>query len=452
MRKGTWRDLRPEIALVWRLSLPAILTQITTIVMQYIDSAMVGARGANASAAIGLVASSTWLFSGLTSAVAAGFYVQVAHQIGAENDAEARNVVRHGLLTALVLSGLLALGGALLSKPLPGLLGGGAELHKDAAAYFLVFALALPFQQLNALCSGFLQCSGDMVTPSILNAVMCVLDVAFNTLFIPRYGVLGAGLGTGLACAVISLVMAWRCCFCNAALRLRRKETGRFESEILRKALKIGLPVAVQEAAMCGAQVAATTIIAPLGAVAIAAHSFAVTAESLCYMPGCGIGAALVGRNIGAGKHAEAKRCGNICTAMGGVFMGVTGAVMMLICPLVFRMLTPDAEVRTLAAQVLRIGLLAEPLYGVSIVAAGALRGAGDTLVPSLMNLVSIWGVRLGLALVLTPRFGLRGMWTAMAVELCVRGLLMLLRQRTTKYYEHSVVQTGEAAPMCEEA
>ena len=110
MRKGTWRDLRPEIALVWRLSLPAILTQITTIVMQYIDSAMVGARGANASAAIGLVASSTWLFGGLTSAVAAGFYVQVAHQIGAENDAEARNVVRHGLLTALVLSGLLALG------------------------------------------------------------------------------------------------------------------------------------------------------------------------------------------------------------------------------------------------------------------------------------------------------------------------------------------------------
>lgn len=94
--------------------------------------------------------------------------------------------------------------------------------------------------------------------------------------------------------------------------------------------------------------------------------------EPLLYA-GYGIGAAattLVGRNIGAGKHAEAKRCGNICTAMGGVFMGVTGAVMMLICPLVFRMLTPDAEVRTLAAQVLRIGLLAEPLYGVSIVAA----------------------------------------------------------------------------------
>ena len=67
---------------------------------------------------------------------------------------------------------------------------------------------------------------------------------------------------------------------------------------------------------------------------------------------------------------------------------------------------------------------------------AGALRGTGDTFVPSIMNLCSIWIVRLGLALVLVPRLGLRGMWIAMAIELCVRGLLMLFRQLTTKYYE----------------
>ena len=179
-------------------------------------------------------------------------------------------------------------------------------------------------------------------------------------------------------------------------------------------------------------------IIAPLGAVSIAANSFAVTAESLCYMPGYGIGSAattLVGRSVGAGEAKQAKRYGNICTAMGVCFMAATGAVMMLICPLVFRMLTPDSSVRSLAAQVLRIELLAEPLFGVSIVAAGALRGAGDTLVPSLLNLGSIWLVRVGSALVLVPRFGLTGMWCAMAVELCIRGLLLLVRQRTSKYY-----------------
>ena len=436
-----WTQLKPQIRQVWQLSLPAILTQITTIVMQYIDSAMVGALGANASAAIGLVASSTWLMHGITYAVSAGFSVQVAHHIGAKQDVQARNVVRHGLICALILSGLLCLLGALGSSRLPVWLGGEAAIRGDAAAYFFVFALTLPFFQINDLCACCLQCCGDMVTPSVLNAVMCLLDVVFNAIFIPKYGVLGAGIGTGLACAVISLIMVWRCCVSNERLSLLRREKGSFQMETLRKAFQIGAPVAVQEVAMCGAMVASTAIIAPLGSVAIAAHSFAITAESLCYMPGYGVGSAattVVGRSVGAGDMKLAKRYGNICTAMGGIFMGATGLIMALICPLVFMLLTPDQQVRDLATQVLRIGLIAEPLFGVSIVAAGALRGTGDTFVPSLMNLGSIWIVRIGLALLLIKPFGLHGMWIAMATELCVRGLLMLYRQKVSRYYQEN--------------
>ena len=439
MPKQTWKTLAPQLRLVWQLSLPAILTQITTIAMQYIDSAMVGALGADASAAIGLVASSTWLFGGVTTAVSAGFSVQVAHRIGAGEDTEARTVVRHGLAAALTLAALLALLGLGICRQLPCWLGGGAEICADASAYFLTFSLMLPFSQLNSLTAGFLQCAGDMVTPSVLNAVMCGLDVVCNALLIPHFGVLGAGVGTALACALVSLAMAWCCCVRNAQLRLRRGEAHAFRPEILKKAFRIGAPVAVQEIAMNGAMVASTMILAPLGAAAIAANSFAVTAESLCYMPGYGVGSAattLVGRSVGAGDAAQARRYGNICTALGGALMGCTGLLMMIFCPFVFRLLTPVAEVRTLAAQALRIGLLAEPLFGVSIAAAGALRGAGDTLVPSLLNLGSIWIVRLGLSLLLVGKLGLRGMWIAMAIELCVRGALMLWRQKTSKFYE----------------
>lgn len=439
MPKQTWKTLAPQLRLVWQLSLPAILTQITTIAMQYIDSAMVGALGADASAAIGLVASSTWLFGGVTTAVSAGFSVQVAHRIGAGEDTEARTVVRHGLAAALALAALLALLGLGICRQLPCWLGGGAEICADASAYFLTFSLMLPFSQLNSLTAGFLQCAGDMVTPSVLNAVMCGLDVVCNALLIPHFGVLGAGMGTALACALVSLAMAWCCCVRNAQLRLRRGEAHAFRPEILKKAFRIGAPVAVQEIAMNGAMVASTMILAPLGAAAIAANSFAVTAESLCYMPGYGVGSAattLVGRSVGAGDAVQARRYGNICTALGGALMGCTGLLMMIFCPFVFRLLTPVAEVRTLAAQALRIGLLAEPLFGVSIAAAGALRGAGDTLVPSLLNLGSIWIVRLGLSLLLVGKLGLRGMWIAMAIELCVRGTLMLWRQKTSKFYE----------------
>lgn len=449
MKKTTRDALKPQIQQVWRLSLPAILTQITTIAMQYIDSAMVGAQGSNASAAIGLVSSTTWLFNGIPYAVSAGFSVQVAHCIGAERFRDARKVVRHGLVTAFLVSGILCAAGVLICRPLPGWLGGDPVIRTDASLYFLTFALMLPFQQLNSLTSSFLQCSGDMVTPSILNAVMCVLDILFNALFIPSYGVFGAGIGTALACTVVSLLMAWFCCFRRPALRLRRDERGHPDFSILKSALRIGTPVAVQEIAMCGAMVVSTMILAPLGPVAIAANSFAVTAESLCYMPGYGIGSAattLVGRSIGAGDVKLARRYGIICTAMGGILMGCTGALMMLLCPFVFRLLTPELPVQTLATSVLRIELFAEPLFGISIVAAGALRGTGDTLIPSLLNLGSIWIVRIGLSLLLVGPFELHGIWIAMAVELCVRGLVLLYRQRTSPYYDRKPSVQSDAA------
>lgn len=134
--KQNWLRLKPEIKVVWILSLPAILTQITTIVMQYIDSAMVGALGANASATIGLVASSTWLFNGVTYAVSSGFSVQVAHRIGAGEEAEARNVVRHGLVAALIVSGLLSLLGVSISGQLPAWLGGEPAYEKTPRCTF----------------------------------------------------------------------------------------------------------------------------------------------------------------------------------------------------------------------------------------------------------------------------------------------------------------------------
>ena len=328
--------------------------------------------------------------------------------------------------------------GAVISDPLPVWLGGSEVIHRDASLYFLVFALEIPFLQLNSLASSFIQCSGDMVTPSILTAAMCILDIIFNAIFIPKYGVLGAGIGTALACAVVCLVMLWCCCGRDKHLKLNRADKSRFDSSILKKALKIGLPVAVQEVATSGAMVITTMIIAPLGEIAIAANSFAVTAEGLCYMPGYGIGSAaatVVGRSVGAGEDELARRYGNICIGMGATIMGVLGLIMMFICPLLFAMLTPDPAVRELAAQVLRIELLAEPLFGASIVAAGALRGAGDTLVPSIINLATMWVVRIGLALILIKPLGLLGMWIAMAAELSTRGLLMLYRQRTSRFY-----------------
>lgn len=430
-------ELKPQISRVWKLSVPAILTQLTTITMEYIDSAMVGHLGANASAAIGLVSTTTWMVGGVGAAVSVGFAVQVAQYIGANEAHNARKVIRHGLVTSLLISLLTMLLCIAVAEPLPRWLGADKVLWKDASAYFFVFAIATPFFELNWMASSFLQSAGNMVVPSILNAIMCLLDVVFNAIFIPRYGVLGAGIGTALAIFVISMVELWYCCFKYDLLRINRKENCPFDTSILKRAFKIGAPVGVQSIAMPGSSVVATTIIAPLGAVSIAAHTLAITAEGLCYMPGHGISMAastLVGQSIGAKDYRLAKRYGYITVAFGCAVMAFTGIIMYIFCPFVFSFLTPVESVRTLAVQVLRIGLIAEPLFGVGMVATGALRGAEDTLVPSMLNLFSVWVVRLSLALYLVPIYGIRGMWVAMTIDLCFRGILMFIRLSRSKY------------------
>lgn len=424
---------RQKLSIVWHFSIPAILAQITSILMQYIDAAMVGSLGAPASAAIGVVSTSTWLMSGLCTAAASGFSVQAAQQIGAGREKEARKIFKHGLAVAFCFSIILMLIGILISRQLPVWLGAEEAIQENAAGYFLIYSCSLPALQLNSLTGFMLQCSGNMRVPAVLNSAMCGLDVLFNLLLIRHFGVLGAAMGTMLAAVVISIVMLLEACLHSPVLRINRKEPCSCDPAVLRKTVRIGLPMAFEHIVTCGAMIVSTRIIAPLGTVAIAANAFAVTAESLCYMPGYGISAAataLVGQSIGAGKKSLAKSFSNISVLIGCAVMTSAGIIMYFLCPVIFRLLTPDASVQHLAAEVLRIELFAEPLYAVAIVASGALRGAGDTLIPSILNLVSIWGVRLTLSFLLVGRWGLQGVWFAICMELCIRGLLLLYRQQ----------------------
>lgn len=428
---------REKLSVVWQLSVPAILAQISSIIMQYIDAAMVGGLGALASASIGVVSTSTWLLSGLCSALSVGFSVQTAHQIGAGNEMRARKVVKSGLCAAVIFSLLLMAAGIAVSGYLPAWLGAEEAIREDASAYFFIYACSLPAVQLSSLAGSMLQCSGDMKTPGLLNACMCGEDVVFNMIFISRYGAAGAAIGTALAQAVTAVLMLWRLCVWSPALKMRRGESWMPEKEILVRAVKIGLPMSFEHIALCGAQIASTRIIAPLGSVAIAANSFAVTAESLCYMPGYGIGTAattLVGQSMGARKKKLAKNFADLSVLLGCLVMTACGSAMYFLCPAVFAMLTPDPQVRELGVRVLRIELFAEPFYAASIVSSGALRGAGDTLIPSILNLISMWGVRLTISVILVGRIGLAGAWIAMAVELCVRGILLFLRLQRGKW------------------
>ena len=448
LRSGKNLSTREMLILTLTLAMPSIIAEVSYLFMSFIDASMVGSLGANASASVGIVATTTWLLGGIIRSATLGFTVQVAHLYGAENYKEARAVSLHGVLSVLFIGlGLMTIALS-ISSYLPGWLGGQQDIRADATRYFVIYAFSLPFMALNNTSGGMLQCSGNMKIPSILNVVSCVLDVIFNFFFIypsktihilgqdimlhrAGMGIRGAALGTTLATMCCALTMFYFLFIRSKNLKLRREARKRFDAKELKTALQISLPVAFQNILSGGAQIVATGIVAPLGSVAISANSFAVTTEGFCYMPGYGISAAattMVGQSIGAGRKKTAKKLGWICMLSGMVVMTITGALMYIFAYHLLGLLSPVNDIKNLGAAVLRIEAFAEPFFAAVIVGEGVFRGFKDTLGPSIIDFATMWVIRLPLAYVLSRSIGLRGVWVAMCLQLIIAGIIFLIR------------------------
>jgi len=443
IREGRTMTQRERLWLIISLSIPSILAQISATVMFFIDASMVGHLGAKASAAIGLVETTGWLMGGLASAANMGFSVQVAHFIGANDFEAARRVLRQSLICCLIWALIISLTSIVISPFLPYWLGGTEDIAYDASLYFAIFGFCGIFFQMEGLAGSMLKCSGNMKIPSILNIGMCVMDVCFNYLFIyiMDMGVVGAAIGTGVAMLITAALMLYFLLVKSKMLSLvKRPGSFKPKSNTVRTAFKIGVPMGLQHLLMGGAYIVSTIIVAPLGTIAIAAHSLAITVESLCYMPGYGIAEAattLVGQGIGAGQHLLTRSFARMSVGLGMAVMTMMGILMWIFAPELMSLMSPVKEVIAQGTQVLRIEAWAEPMFAAAIVCNGVFIGAGDTLIPAIMSLTSMWAVRLTLAATLAPKFGLKGVWTAMAIELTFRGSIFLTRLFKGKWGEH---------------
>ena len=434
IREGREMTQSEKLRLIVSLSIPSILAQISATVMFFIDASMVGHLGAKASAAIGLVETTGWLMGGLGAAANMGFSVQVAHAIGANDFERARRVLRQSLVCCLLWSLTISSIALMISGRLPYWLGGSEEIAHDASLYFSIIGMAGIFFQMSGLAGSMLKCSGNMKIPSMLNIWMCVMDVAFNYLFIYilGLGVMGAAIGTGLAELVTACLMMYFLLVRSKMLSLvGRPGSFKPKEDVVRNAIQIGAPMGLQHLLMGGAQIVSTLIVAPLGTVAIAAHSLGITVESLCYMPGFGIAEAattLVGQSFGAGKRMLTQSFARMSTGLGVAVMTLMGVLMWIFASELMSLMTPIDEIIAIGAECLRIEAFAEPMFAASIVINGIFIGAGDTLRPAIMSLASMWGVRLTLAALLATTYGLPGVWTAMAIELTFRGLMFIIR------------------------
>lgn len=446
---------RARLAILWRLSWPAIIEQILATMVSYVDTAMVGVMGAAGTAAVSVNAAPIWLCNGLLTGVGVGYSVQVSNAIGAQQHEQVRKTVRQGLLAAVVtgLTGLLIF--QLLAPFLPRWLGAKEDILPQAVAYLRCYTMALPLIAANYVFSAILRCMGNTKAPLYFNTGANLLNVVLNflliypsrpgTLFSLDFTIPGAGLGVAGAAIASGLSLACG----GAALLVTGLHQGRYavslredfrpDRGIIRQAVRLGVPTAVERATINLGQIALTAVVASLSTVALAANHIAVTAEGLCYLPAYGISfaaIALVGQAVGAGNREDASAYGRLAALLGFLLTAVTGAALFLTAPWLAGLFNTDPEVVGQAALMLRIVSVSEPFFALSIILSGTLRGAHDARFPMLVSLLCMWGIRVPLAPVLVYRvgLGLAGVWIAMAADLVIRGILCVLRWRSGRW------------------
>lgn len=458
---------RSRLSIMWRLAWPAIIEQILSTMVSYVDAAMVGALGKTASAAVSVNAAPMWLINGVLAGVATGYAVQVSHAVGAGDDEKAKAVIRQGVL-ASVFCGFAAF--ALyrsLAHFLPMWLGAVEPVLGQARSYLKIYTFCLIFEGGSAIFSAILRCMGNTKTPLILNTASNVINIILNFFFIYEtravtffgntivipgagMGVTGAALGTVFAWAfagIVTLLVALRQ---GSRYTIHRGESFKPDKAIIKTAVKLGLPSAAERAMVNIGQVAMTGVVAAIDdGMSLAANNIATTAEGLCYLPAYGISAAstaMVGQSVGAENREDARAYGSLSAKLGFLLCIGTSICLFLFAHPLASLFNTDREVVAEAARMLKIVSVSEPFFALSIIYTGALRGARDVRFPMVVGLVAMWGVRIPLAplLVFGFKLGLAGVWIAMAADLILRGILCTLRWRGVRWERKAFPETTE--------
>jgi putative MATE family efflux protein len=452
---ATPRVLRQNI---FRLGWPAILRLLLQSIVGVVDVIMIGKLGAAAIAAVDMANRLVFVLIGTLMALTIATTALVAQHVGAGDYKKANHIMWQSLLGGLVAALFLATVGILLSRQMLGLMMILMEeadpfILSEGSAYLrIVFAsmvFALPMMVINAVLQGL----GDMKTPLFIMMVTNVINVVFNYFlifgigFFPALGVQGAAWGTSLARlsgAIIGLYVLIRG---TADIRLHRSMVvWRLDWPIIRSILKIGIPAALEQLVRQSSMIIYTGLVAGLGTATLAANAVAMNINSLSFMPGFGFGTAattLVGQAIGARKKDLATAYGKQTAYVTAVLLAVASVFMYIWVVPIVDLYTDDPEVIRLAASALRIFILFQPLFGVFMVLAGALRGAGDTKWVMYITVIGNWGIRLlfsyYFAFVLD--LGLNGFWLAMGVDIVMRTALIIWRFQTGKWRDIKVIK-----------
>ncbi len=398
---------------IWLLAWPTMLEQLLQTTVQYIDTAMVGSLGTDATAAVGATTTINWLVNSSISAFGIGFLAFISQSIGAELKEKAKRASAQSVLTVLFVGVLFTLLCTSLSSVIPAWMQVDAHIRPLASSYFLILYLPMLPRTASTIFGMVLRAAGDTKTPMKISIGVNIVNVIGNffliypsrtlslwgmELFLPGagLGVIGAAVASAFAFTVGGIwitIVLWRHPQISP-----RGFTIKPDLEILKPCMKIALPNMLQRFATSFGYVAFASMVNSLGSISTAAHTIANTVESFFYIPGYGMqtaAATLIGNAYGAKDRKRMEEIGKMFLPLEISLMLLSGGVLFLSAPWLVDIFSDSPDVIYLGSTVLKMVALTEPFYGVSIIVEGMMQGVGKTRLPFIFNVIGMWGIRI---------------------------------------------------------
>lgn len=411
-----------------QLALPAIVQQLLSSILQYVDTAMVGHLGEAATATVSTSTTPNWLIHSLPWGFTIAILSLTSQAYGRGDREEMKKLAAMGCRVVLFFGLILTVICLLISPLLPGWMQAAPEIREEASAYFFIVSLSLAFFVANSVFASSMQAIKDTRTPMIVNVSANVLNVFLNWLMIYRFGMgtRGAAWATAVSTAFGGTVMflAFRR---KPELRFPLREIFKGSGDLFRRVLVIAIPVMATNIVSCMGYVVFAGMVSGMGVTIFAAHSIALTAEEIFYLPGYGIRtatSALIGIAIGEKNRQKFNDVRSVSLWLTTLLMVFNGVMLYLVANPLMRLFTNSEDVVVLGAKLLKIVAFCEPFFGIMVVWEGIYYGTGRTRVVFIIESLSMWGIRiLGTWLVIRAGYGVIEVWYCMIADNIMKAL-----------------------------
>ena len=448
-----YRDLLRKMVM---LAIPTMVEQILSTLLQYVDTAMVGRLGEQATASVSVTTSIGWLVGSMAYAVGTAVLALVSRAYGANDRQKGHRIAGQALLLTLV-SGIILGGISIALSPfIPVWMGAEKAIRHQASVYFTIISIPMVFRVSTAVLGSAVRATQNTKTPMLITLSSNLLNIVLNYLLIypAGLGVTGAAIASAISFTIggtLMFVLFIRTGFLYPQARALgnayssnacapgnvNRENGwlpaislRPDPEILKEIGKIGIPVMGTSVVSCSGYVVFAGLVSGMGTTIFAAHSIAVTAEEIFYIPGYGLRtatSALVGAALGEKNERKLTIYSRIAIALTVGMMFLSGLVLFFIAKPLMSVFTPSQQVIDLGAQMLKLVAFSEPFFGLMVVMQGIMNGMGQTRYPFWVEAFSMWGVRI-LFTSLTVHvwhLGLREVWYCMIADNVCKALLL---------------------------